>query len=112
MNSTVHQGYGFRLSPHDGLALLLVLAIVILLPFSTALEVHHFFAEMDHDGHEHSDFDLCQWVEQHTSNSFTMPLIVVAAPLLQEIFSFHHYSIEHDQSLRNAIFSPRGPPVI
>lgn len=30
-----------------------------LLPFAGALEVHHIFAEADHDGHEHSDFDLC-----------------------------------------------------
>ena len=40
-----------------------------LLPFASALEVHHIFAEVDHDGHEHSDFDLCQWVQVNGSGS-------------------------------------------
>ena len=40
-----------------------------LLPFASALEVHHIFAEVDYDGHEHSDFDLCQWVQVNGSGS-------------------------------------------
>lgn len=43
----------------------LVLLFLALLPFSSALEIHHVFGEIDHDGHEHSDFDLCQWVKAH-----------------------------------------------
>ena len=37
--------------------------------FASALEIHHFFAEVDHDGHEHSDSDLCQWVQANGSGS-------------------------------------------
>jgi len=51
-----------------------------LLPFSGALEIHHVFAEVDHDGHEHSDFDLCQWVQQHTSGALSIDPLGVATP--------------------------------
>ena len=44
--------------------------IVFCLPiFANALEIHHIFAEVDHDGHEHSDSDLCQWVQANGSGS-------------------------------------------
>ena len=49
--------------------LFVVLFFFSLLPFAGALEVHHVFSEIDHDGHEHSDFDLCQWVQAHGSGS-------------------------------------------
>ena len=51
----------------------LLLTFVVLfvgsIPFAHALEIHHLFAEIDHDAHQHSEFDLCQWVKHHTSNS-------------------------------------------
>lgn len=46
--------------------------IVILLglaPFAVAQDVHHELAAADHDGHEHSDTDLCQWVQHHAAGS-------------------------------------------
>ena len=48
-----------------------VLALVLLVtgPMGHALEIHHLFGEADHDGHQHSDFDLCQWVQSHTAGS-------------------------------------------
>ncbi len=51
------------------LTLSLALLLVVSVPFGHALEIHHIFSEIDHDGHQHADADLCQWVEQHTSNS-------------------------------------------
>ena len=47
----------------------LVLFFVGAVPFAHALEIHHLFAEVDHDAHQHSEFDLCQWVKHHTGNS-------------------------------------------
>ncbi len=46
--------------------------LFVSVPFSHALEIHHIFAEVDHDGHEHSDSDLCNWVKQHTSCSLSI----------------------------------------
>ncbi|BCA54178.1 hypothetical protein W02_13180 [Nitrospira sp. KM1] len=46
------------------IALLLSIA-----PFAVAQDVHHELAAADTDGHEHSDNDLCQWVQHHTAGS-------------------------------------------
>jgi hypothetical protein len=51
------------------IALSVVLLLLALAPFSTALAIHHDFSAADHDGHEHSDTDLCQWVQYHTGHS-------------------------------------------
>ncbi|GMV49545.1 hypothetical protein FBQ96_03645 [Nitrospirales bacterium NOB] len=50
-------------------ALLLVALLLAMAPFAVALEIHHELAAADHDGHEHSDTDLCQWVQYHTGHS-------------------------------------------
>ncbi len=52
-----------------GLTLSLAMLLVASVPFGHALEIHHIFSAIDHDGHQHSDSDLCQWVQQHTSTS-------------------------------------------
>ena len=52
-------------------ALLLAGMLLGMAPFAVALEIHHEFAGADHDGHEHSDTDLCQWVQYHTGHSLT-----------------------------------------
>ncbi len=88
----------------------LVLLLLVMAPFAVALEVHHELAEADHDGHEHSDSDLCQWVQDHTANSlqadhppFQFWLIVVGykdspsiTPVAARLFSAG---------------SPRAPPI-
>jgi hypothetical protein len=55
----------------------LVLLLLAIAPFAVAQDVHHELAAADHDGHEHSDTDLCQWLQHHTAGS----LDVGAPPL-------------------------------
>ncbi|MFO0706535.1 MAG: hypothetical protein U0412_06745 [Nitrospira sp.] len=55
----------------------LILLLLAIAPFAVAQDVHHELAAADHDGHEHSDTDLCQWVQHHTAGS-----IDVGAPIL------------------------------
>ncbi len=50
-------------------ALGMIAVILGLAPFAVAQDVHHELAAADHDGHEHSDTDLCQWVQHHTAGS-------------------------------------------
>lgn len=50
----------------------LVAVLLVLAPFAAALEIHHALAEADQDGHEHSDFDLCQWVQLHSASSIDL----------------------------------------
>jgi hypothetical protein len=92
-----------------GLTLSLALVLVASVPFGHALEIHHIFSTIDHDGHEHSDFDLCQWVQQHTSNSLAWSLPQFAQrsrvySLLQAVNV--HLSLPFSSSLLHS----RGPP--
>ena len=56
----------------SGLALALICVLLGLAPFAVAQDVHHELAAADTDGHEHSDTDLCQWVQHHTSGSLDL----------------------------------------
>jgi hypothetical protein len=55
-----------------GLSLALIALMLALAPFAVAQDVHHELAAADTDGHEHSETDLCQWVQHHTSGSFDL----------------------------------------
>ncbi|MGH7428539.1 MAG: hypothetical protein ACREJ4_09350 [Candidatus Methylomirabilaceae bacterium] len=102
-------GSAYRVAA-SAVAVALALTLLVLAPFAAALEVHHALAAADYDGHQHSDSDLCQWVQHHTSNSLQTVVSVlesffaitspeVHAPLL--LLSFQ----SHDAS------SPRAPPL-
>lgn len=52
-----------------GLSVGLICVLLALAPFAVAQDVHHELAAADIDGHEHSDNDLCQWVQHHTAGS-------------------------------------------
>lgn len=52
-----------------GLSVGLMCVLLVLAPFAVAQDVHHELAAADIDGHEHSDNDLCQWVQHHTAGS-------------------------------------------
>ncbi|MBI3603435.1 MAG: hypothetical protein HY205_03180 [Nitrospirae bacterium] len=60
---------------------LLALTLLVLAPFAAALEIHHELAEADHDGHQHSDSDLCQWVQHHSTGSHLLDVPVVESSL-------------------------------
>jgi hypothetical protein len=60
-------GVAYRL--RATLSVWLVLLLLTLAPFAVAQDVHHELAAADTDGHEHSDHDLCQWVQHHSSGS-------------------------------------------
>ena len=52
-----------------GLSVGLIVLLLALAPFAVAQDIHHELAAADRDGHEHSDNDLCQWVQHHTAGS-------------------------------------------
>ncbi len=47
----------------------MICIILGLAPFAVAQDVHHELAAADTDGHEHSDTDICQWVQHHIAGS-------------------------------------------
>lgn len=50
----------------------MVCIILGLAPFAVAQDVHHELAAADTDGHEHSDTDICQWVQHHIAGSLDL----------------------------------------
>jgi hypothetical protein len=79
-------------------------------PFAVALEVHHELAAADQDGHQHSDTDLCQWVQHHTGSSLTAD-----APALQALVTQVPLFRPASQTLLAfdlpGSIAPRGPPL-
>lgn len=92
------------------IAATVVLFFLCLLPFASALEVHHIFAEVDHDGHEHSDFDLCQWVQANGSGSIDFGHADLGIPLRVEYEQWHTSEVVFS-SITLTSQESRGPPL-
>ncbi|MEX5213693.1 hypothetical protein [Nitrospira tepida] len=89
----------------------LILLLLAIMPFAAALGVHHELAAADHDGHEHSDSDLCQWVQHHTGQS----VLAVVSPVQRFLVPCEAVvsSIAvHVESALIVTASPRAPPVL
>ncbi|MES4785772.1 MAG: hypothetical protein C4294_08095, partial [Nitrospiraceae bacterium] len=91
--------------------LALVALLLTLAPFAAALEVHHALAAADQDGHEHSDSDLCQWVQHHTGHS-----VLSGQPSVSSVAAvdYHEYpnSTGFVSSALIFIRPSRAPPVV
>src|SRR2546430_10833897 len=94
----------------SAVALALALTLLALAPFAAALEVHHALAAADFDGHQHSDSDLCQWVQHHTSNSLLgqMPAVERLVGLLEYL---PHGPVIVLSVERLPVGPPRAPPL-
>jgi hypothetical protein len=68
MNNTIASWRALRLLQRS-VAAGLILLLLAIAPFAVAQDVHHELAAADTDGHEHSDTDICQWVQHHTAGS-------------------------------------------
>jgi hypothetical protein len=90
--------------------LFLVSVLLAMAPFAAALEIHHELAAADHDGHEHSDTDLCQWVQYHTGHSLTGDVPVPCAFLAEAPPYVAQVSVFLSQSVATSRAS-RAPPL-
>lgn len=88
----------------SGLSVWLVLLLLTMAPFAVAQDVHHELAAADDDGHEHSDGDLCQWVQHHTSGSLDF-----SGPVFTVWQIVGHYEVPAQSVLLSAEFSSVGP---
>ena len=89
---------------HSTLAISLALLLLAFAPFAVAQDVHHELAAADHDGHEHSDTDLCQWVQHHTAGSLD-----IGAPLLTAQGLVDLLELPADSVLLSSELSTPGP---
>lgn len=90
-------------------SLFLACLLLAMAPFAAALEIHHELAAADQDGHEHSDTDLCQWVQYHTGHSLTGDAPTPCSLLAEPSPTAAYPSILSSQSLATARTS-RAPP--
>lgn len=88
----------------NGVLLGLVMLMSVTAPFAVAQDVHHELAAADTDGHEHSDTDICQWVQHHTAGALDL-----TAPVLSrwELVAIH--AVPALSVLLSTDFSPLGP---
>ncbi|MEQ1792625.1 MAG: hypothetical protein ABL970_00425, partial [Nitrospira sp.] len=86
------------------IALGMMVILLGLAPFAVAQDVHHELAAADHDGHEHSDTDLCQWVQHHTAGSLDIDV-----PRLAFCDLVWHRAIPADSVLLSFEYSSVGP---
>jgi hypothetical protein len=93
------------------IAIALSLLLVVMAPFSTALAVHHELAQADHDGHEHSDTDLCQWVQYHTGHSLVGDVPTIYSLLYPIASKVYPPAFSFPIALSDSI-SSRAPPAI
>lgn len=84
--------------------------LLAMAPFAAALEIHHELAAADHDGHDHSDTDLCQWVQYHTGHSLTGDVPAPCALLVEAPPQIVRAPILTSQSLP-ASRASRAPPL-
>lgn len=110
MDSKITDMITRRVSPPSVLAFgILILIVLASATMGFALEIHHAFAEVDHDGHQHSDFDLCQWVQSHTAHSLVgEDPLVNRGGYLVGVLSFPPLSVF--SSLAHLLTASRGPP--
>jgi hypothetical protein len=92
------------------LALGVALILLALGPFAGALEIHHQLAAADQDGHQHSETDLCQWVQHHTGSSLQIEVPAVESPAAPSEHEFLFSAILPSASLIDAGPS-RAPPL-
>ena len=97
----------FRVS----VALACAIVFLAMAPLAGALGVHHEFAAADHDGHQHSDFDLCKWVQFNSGNSLALESVEISKPWVEfvsfvEIPYAAFFSYQFSKST-----TPRGPPL-
>ena len=88
----------------------LVLLLLAMAPFAAALEIHHQLAAADHDGHEHSDFDLCYWVQHHSSGSLILEGCDAGSLWQQRSNLIDLPSLLLTSDLLVSTSSPRAPP--
>lgn len=82
----------------------MICIILGLAPFAVAQDVHHELAAADSDGHEHSDTDICQWVQHHIAGSVDLDL-----PRLAVCDVVRHQELPSESVLLSAALSLVGP---
>jgi len=94
-----------------GLSFALVCLLLALTPMGVTLELHHALGAEDADGHEHSDSDLCQWIQHHIGTSVVtdVPDLVSCGLVARQDNQLHDL---YSSTRFSQAGPPRGPPCL
>ena len=104
-----HSELGRWLSLTGAVSFALVCLLMAMTPVGVTLELHHVLGAEDADGHEHSDSDLCQWIQHHIGTSLLTDL---PAPVSFGLIALQDVPV-HDLYTSTRFPQtgpPRGPP--
>ncbi len=114
ITESAHESMSAKKSLRTQLAFVFVLllggVLLFSIPVGLALEVHHLFSEIDHDGHEHAKHDLCTWVEHQVGGSYVQDCYRTSLSVdLQDFLPQLHVEWVYSSSRR--IDQSRAPPL-
>lgn len=93
------------------LPVFLVFVSLALAPLSTALAVHHDLAHTEQERHQHSGFDICVWIQVHSTGSHSLdaPAPQTLPHLTTQGIPPCEWIVASDPLPSSG--SPRGPPL-
>ncbi len=89
----------------------LLLLLLIEMPFFSVLGVEHVLANAEPDGHAHSEFDLCDWLQIQTTGSLTFHVDLLSQIVLGLSENVHQATVVIDKQPSLFLSSPRAPPL-
>ena len=92
-----------------GLSFALVFCLLAVTPVGVTLELHHALGAQDADGHQHSDSDLCQWIQHHIGTSLLSDVPEPAAFVLLALQAAPVHDLDTSTRFPQT-GPPRGPP--
>ncbi|GJL55081.1 MAG: hypothetical protein NPIRA02_22130 [Nitrospirales bacterium] len=88
----------------------LLFLLLIELPFFSVLGVEHVLANAEPDGHAHSDFDLCDWLQIQTTGSLTFHIDLLSPVFIGLSDKILQGTVVFNKQLSIPSSPPRAPP--
>ena len=89
----------------------LLLLLLTEMAFFSVLGVEHVLANPEADGHAHSEFDLCDWLQIQTTGSLTFHVDLLSSVVFGPSDDVLQATIVWDKQLSISSSPPRAPPL-
>lgn len=89
----------------------LLFLLLIEMPFFSVLGVEHVLANAEPDGHAHSEFDLCDWLQIQTTGSLTFHVDLLSQVVLGLRDNVLQATVVIDKQPSISSSPPRAPPL-
>ena len=89
----------------------LLFLLLIEMPFFSVLGVEHVLANAEPDGHAHSEFDLCDWLQIQTTGSLTFHIGLSSPVLIGTSDKVLQGTVVFNKQPSISSSPPRAPPL-